>query len=206
MNTKIVLIAGGSGSGKSTVAENILKQLSENSVVLISHDNYYRDLSHISYEERNEVNYDHPNSLETDLFVQHLQQLKAGKTVEIPTYDFKKHNRAEETITIEPASIIIVDGILILHDQAMLELADLKLFVDTPPDIRVLRRTKRDIEERGRTFEFATEQYMRFTRPMHQQFVEPSKDNADIIIPEGGFNTNAIDMVVNHLREMEKQS
>ena len=195
-------IAGGTGSGKSTVARNIAKQIPGEILSVIDHDSYYRDRSDLTYEERCKLNFDHPDSLETELLVQHLAGLKAGKTVQIPVYDFKTHSRLSETRSVSPTRIIVVEGILTFVEPALREQFDVKIFVDTDSDIRAFRRIRRDIEERGRTFQSIREQYYSAVRPMHLQFVEPSKRWADIIFPEGGENHVALEMVVGHLKHV----
>ena len=198
----IIGIAGGTGSGKSTVARNIIKELPNELMAIIDHDSYYRDRSDLSFEERSELNFDHPDSLETPLLVEQLQALRQGKTIEVPIYDFKTHSRRTETQRISPKPIIFVEGILVFVDAALRSQCDMKIFVDTDADIRVFRRIRRDIEERGRTFQSIRDQYYNSVRPMHLQFVEPSKRWADIIIPEGGDNHVALDMIVGKLKHV----
>lgn len=192
----IIGIAGGSGSGKTTVIRKIMGALDAASVAVIEHDAYYKDLRHLSADERQMVNFDHPDALETSLLLTHIQQLLAGQSIEKPTYDYNRHTRHEETIHITPRPIIIVDGILVLAESALADLMDIKIFVDTDGDVRLLRRIRRDIEERGRSIENILTQYERTVRPMYIQFVEPSKRRADVIIPRGGHNQVAIEMVV----------
>ena len=200
MTKRIVVgIAGGTGSGKTTIAKNIMKALPEGSCVLIDHDSYYKDHSDLPMEEREKLNYDHPDSLDNDLFVEHLRMLKEGMSIEKPVYNFRTHSREKFTETVHSAPVIIVEGILILVDERIRDLLDIKIFVDTDADIRVLRRVRRDMRHRGRTFESIREQYYRTVRPMHLQFVEPSKRWADLIIPEGGQNKIALDVVVEKL-------
>ena len=206
MSAMIIGIAGGSGSGKTTVARKIADALPEDGVTIIEHDNYYRDRADLTYEERCQVNFDHPESLETELLVQHLVSLKAGKGADIPAYDFKTHRRLPEPRYADSTPIVIVEGIMVLVDARLRAELDIKLFVDTDPDIRIFRRIRRDIEQRGRTFEAVREQYYRHVRPMHLQFVEPSKRRADLIIPEGGDNRVALDLVVSKLRSVIEQS
>lgn len=189
-------IAGGSGSGKTTVAQTILQRVGPDRISFLQHDSYYKDLSGLPPAQRAEVNFDHPNSLETDLLVEHIRRLQQGMAVEVPVYDFAAHSRTEQTIPIEPRPVILVEGILIFVEPALRELFDVKIFVDTDADIRFIRRLQRDIAERGRTTESVIKQYLTTVRPMHLEFVEPSKRYADVIIPEGGFNTAALDMVV----------
>ncbi len=201
----IVGIAGGSGSGKTTIAQTIYQRLGPTNVAYIPHDAYYHDLSHIPLEERRRCNFDHPDALDTPLLIRHLHQLKQGQSVDIPVYDFATHTRRPETRRVDPRPIILVEGILVFVEPALRELMDIKLFVDTDPDIRFIRRLLRDIRERGRTMESVIEQYLSTVRPMHLEFVEPSKRYADIIIPEGGFNTVALDMIIARLRAMLHQ-
>jgi len=193
-------IAGGSGSGKSTIAAAILKALPEGSGVLLQQDHYYRAQSHLSLSEREQVNYDHPDSLEFDLLLRHLGDLAAGRSFVRPTYDFAQHDRDAEGPTIEPTRVVVVEGILVLTDARLRELFDVKLFVDTDADIRLMRRIRRDLEHRGRTFAQVRKQYYETVRPMHVAFVEPSKRFADLIIPEGGQNLVALDFILSHLR------
>jgi len=195
----IVGIAGGSGSGKTTLVREILKLLPGQSVVVIPQDAYYKDNSQLSLEERRRINYDHPGSIDTDLLVRHLAALKAGRAIERPTYDFTTYTRRSETVHVEPTDVIIVEGILILENRRLRELMDLKLFVDTDADIRFIRRLTRDIQERGRTLDSVIQQYTETVRPMHLEFVEPSKRHADVIIPEGGLNEAAIAMIAARL-------
>lgn len=202
MTPLVIGIAGGSGSGKTTVAHAILERVGAERIAFFPHDAYYRDLTNLPISQRVEVNFDHPDSLETKLLVQHILQQKAGYPVDFPVYDFKTHSRTAKTIWIHPQPIIIVEGILIFAEPELRELFDVKIFVDTDPDIRFIRRLKRDISERGRTVASVIEQYQKTVRPMHLEFVEPSKRYADVIIPEGGFNTVALDMVVARIEEL----
>lgn len=192
----IIGIAGGSGSGKTTVAQTILQRVGPPRIAFLQHDSYYRDLSGLPPARRAEVNFDHPDSLETDLLIQHILDLKEGRPVEVPIYDFATHSRTAQTFTVQPRPVILVEGILIFAEKALRELFDVKIFVDTDSDIRFIRRLQRDIAERGRTVESVIKQYLATVRPMHLEFVEPSKRYADVIIPEGGFNVAALDMVV----------
>ncbi|HXK43830.1 MAG TPA: uridine kinase [Anaerolineae bacterium] len=200
MRPLIIGVAGGTGSGKTTVANRILERVGTEHIAYIPHDAYYRDLSHLPYEERQKVNFDHPDSLETELMVEHLLQLREGRAVEIPVYDFTLHTRTQQTRHVEPARIVLAEGILIFAEPALRRLFDVKLFVDTDADIRLIRRLQRDVEERGRTVQSVIDQYLRTVRPMHLEFVEPSKRYADVIIPEGGFNEVAIEMVAARIR------
>jgi len=205
--TPIVMgIAGGTGSGKTTVANMIVERVGAQYIAYLPHDAFYRDLSHLPPEKRAEVNFDHPNSLETELLIQHIQQLKVGQPIDLPIYDFKTHTRTSQTRPLHPQPIILVEGILIFAEPKLLPLYDIKIFVDTDADIRFIRRLQRDIQERGRTTESVIDQYLATVRPMHLEFVEYSKRYADIIIPEGGFNTVAIDMVVARVLELLQNS
>ncbi len=195
-------VAGGSGSGKTTVVERIMSGLAPHPVTLIHHDAYYYDYGQLSMQERAQVNFDHPASLETSLLVEHLDRLARGDTVALPLYDFKTHTRREETQPARPTPVIIVDGILVLADREIRRRLDIKIFVDTDADIRFIRRLERDMEHRGRTLESVVSQYTKTVRPMHLEFVEPSKRYADVIVPVGGENDVAIDMVVTKLREV----
>ena len=195
MKTIIIGIGGGTGSGKTSLAKGILAEYGEGEVAVIEQDSYYKDLSHIIYEERTGQNYDHPDSIDIDLFEIHLQQLLDGREIEIPTYDFSTHVRMDKTKPITQPHVIVVEGILALHYPQLRKLFTIKIFVDTPADIRFIRRLTRDIHERGRTLESVNKQYLSTVRPMHEQFVEPSKYYADLIIPEGGENKVAIDLI-----------
>ena len=195
MEPVIIGVAGGSGSGKTTVVNHIIENIGEGNILLIQHDSYYRDLNHLPFEERSRQNFDHPSALETELMIRHIKALKEGYQVEIPIYDFKKHTRKEETKTVEPKRIILIDGILIFSEKDLRKLMDIKLYVDTDDDVRLLRRIQRDILERERSLESVLKQYEEFVRPMHLEFVEPSKRYADIIIPRGGKNEVALEMV-----------
>jgi len=198
----VIGIAGGSGSGKTTVANVILSRVGADRIAYLPHDAYYRDLSHLSPMLRLEVNFDHPDSLETELMIQHIRQLKAMQPVDLPVYDFSHHSRTQETVRIEPQRVILVEGILILAEPVLRKLLDVKIFVDTDSDVRLIRRLQRDITERGRTTESVINQYLKTVRPMHLEFVEPSKRYADVIIPEGGFNTVAMDMVIARIESL----
>jgi uridine kinase len=192
----VIAIAGGSGSGKTTVAQVILQRVGPDRISFLQHDAYYKDLSGLPPVQRAEVNFDHPNSLESELLIQHIKQLKNGQPVEVPIYDFATHSRTERTYSVQARGVILVEGILLFAEPALRDLFDVKLFVDTDSDIRFIRRLQRDIAERGRTTDSVIHQYMTTVRPMHLEFVEPSKRYADVIIPEGGFNAAALDMVV----------
>lgn len=195
MSPFIIGVAGGSGSGKTTVVNHIIERVGAENLVLIQHDSYYRDLLHLDFEERSKQNFDHPSSLESELMVRHIQALKQAYSVEMPIYDFKEHVRLDETKTILPRPVILVDGILIFFEKELRDLMHLKLFVDTDADVRLLRRLRRDILERKRTVENVLDQYERHVRLMHLEFVEPTKRYADIIIPHGGENQAALDML-----------
>ena len=191
----VIGIAGGTGSGKTTVASVILQRVGAHRISFLPHDAYYRDLSTLTLEERARINFDHPDSLESDLLVEHINQLKNWQPANLPVYDFTTHSRTARTILVEPRRVILVEGILIFYEIALRKLFDVKIFVDTDADIRFIRRLQRDITERGRTTESVVRQYLTTVRPMHMEFVEPSKRYADVIIPEGGLNTVALDMV-----------
>ncbi len=206
MKPVVVGVAGGTGSGKTTVSQAILDRVGRDRIAYIQHDSYYRDLSHLPLEERGRVNFDHPDSLENELLIKHLRQLCVGRPAEVPSYDFTHHTRRPETRTVDPHRVILVEGILIFADKKLREMMDVKIYVDTDADLRFIRRLERDIAERGRTMESVIHQYMTTVRPMHLDFVEPSKRYADIIIPEGGFNTIAIDMVVSRIEAMLEES
>ena len=195
-------VAGGTGSGKTTVALRILERVGFDRVAYVSHDSYYRNASDLPPAERGELNFDHPNSLDNDLLVEHLASLQANKAIEVPIYDFKTDSRTPETRHIDPQPVILLEGILIFADKRLREMMDVKLFIDTDADMRFIRRLQRDINERGRSVESVIQQYLRTVRPMHLEFVEPSKRYADVIIPEGGFNEVAIEMVAARLRAL----
>jgi uridine kinase len=197
----IIGICGGTGSGKTTVANRILESVSASQVVFIQQDSYYRNLKDLPLDYRQVANFDHPDALDNDLLVHHVRKLKAGEAIELPIYDFKTHRRLNETRLLQPKPIVIVEGILIFAEPRLLEQMDIKVFVDTPDDIRFIRRLRRDIAERGRTLESVIEQYIGTVRPMHMQFVEPSKRYADVIIPEGGHNLVSIDLLSGKIRE-----
>ncbi|HKV34144.1 MAG TPA: uridine kinase [Pyrinomonadaceae bacterium] len=197
----IIGICGGTGSGKTTVANRILESVSASEVVFIQQDSYYRNLTDLPLDYRHIANFDHPDALDNDLLVNHVRRLKAGEAVELPVYDFKTHTRMNEHRHVDPKPIVIVEGILIYADPRLLEQMDIKVFVDTPDDIRFIRRLRRDLAERGRTIESVIEQYIATVRPMHMQFVEPSKRHADVIIPEGGHNLVSIDLLSGKIRE-----
>ncbi len=192
----VIGIAGGSGSGKTTVLRRILDAIGREHIAVLDHDAYYRDLSHLSLEARARFNFDHPDALETELMRTHLDALLDGHPIEKPVYDFTTHNRSEETVLIHPRPVVIIEGILVLAEPLLRERMDIKLFVDADDDVRLIRRIRRDLMERGRTIESVLDQYERTVRPMHLEFVEPSKRQADVIIPRGGQNVVAIEMVL----------
>jgi uridine kinase len=198
----VIGIAGGSGSGKTTVANEILERVGPGHIAFLPHDAYYKDLSNLPEPRRAEVNFDHPDSLETEILIHHIKELKSGQSIDLPVYDFKTHSRTAKTIPIKPQPVILVEGILIFVERALREIFDVKIFVDTDPDIRFIRRLQRDINERGRTTSSVINQYHKTVRPMHLEFVEPSKRYADVIIPEGGLNIVALDMVVARIQTL----
>jgi len=202
----VIGIAGGSGSGKTTVAQEILQRVGPERIAFLQHDAYYKDLSGLPPAQRAEVNFDHPNSLETELLIQHVESLKDGRAVQVPIYDFATHSRTDKSFTVQPRGVILVEGILIFVEPALRKLCDVKLFVDTDSDLRFIRRLERDISERGRTTASVIHQYTTTVRPMHLEFVEPSKRYADVIIPEGGFNEAALDMVVARIEALLGES
>lgn len=197
-------VAGGSGSGKTTVVEKILQRVGAANALVVQHDWYYKHRSDLSFEKRCELNYDHPDALETSLLIRHLQQLLAGEQTTVPRYDFTRHLRQKETTTLQPHPIIIVDGILIFWEKALRSLMDLKVFVDTDSDSRFIRRMERDIKERKRTRESVVAQYLETVKPMHDLFVEPTKRHADVIVPRGGRNTLAINLLIAHIKSILK--
>ncbi|KAB2905078.1 MAG: uridine kinase [Anaerolineae bacterium] len=194
-------VAGGSASGKSTISRAILDQAGQERIAYLLHDSYYKDLVELGHD-RSQINYDHPDSLETSLLVEHILQLKAGKPVEVPIYDFVEDRRLAQTRTVQPQPVILVEGILVLAEPELRKLFDIKIFVDTPPDIRFIRRLSRDVAERGRSMESVIDQYLKTVRPMHNAFVEPSKRYADIIVPQGGYNTVAVDLIAQRVRSL----
>ena len=204
-HTIIIGISGASASGKSLLANTIVNELGSDQVVVISEDSYYKDLHHLSVEERGKMNFDHPNSIDHELFVQHLKQLQQGLTVQIPHYDFALHQRKKETMEVGQHRIIVLEGILLFVDPALRNLMDIRIFMDAPLDICLVRRLKRDLLERGRSLESILEQYQKTVRPMFLQFIEPSKRYADIIVPRGGENRIAIDMIKAKMRELLEQ-
>ena len=204
-NILVIGIAGGTGSGKTTLMNNLIEKFRED-VTILSHDNYYKRHDDMTYEERCALNYDEPAALETDLMAVHLDQLRHGQAIDCPVYDFTQHNRSNETIRIEPRKVIIVEGILIFENKELRDLMDIRIFVDTDADVRLCRRIKRDVNKRGRTLESVLTQYQETVKPMHEMYVEPSKKHANIIVPEGGKNLVALDMIMGciqrHLEEV----
>lgn len=207
MNDMMIIgIAGGTGSGKTTITDRLVEKFGGN-VSVVHHDNYYKAHHNMPYEERCLLNYDHPDSFDTDMMIEHLRLLKSGKSVQCPVYDYSIHDRSEKTITIEPTRVIIVEGILIYAEPRLCDLMDVKIFVDTDADVRILRRIQRDVQERGRSLDSVINQYLSTVKPMHEQFVEPSKRRADVIIPEGGRNMVALEMVVQRVKaHLEKKA
>ena len=200
MNDILVIgIAGGTGSGKTTLMNNLIEKFSEN-VTLLSHDNYYKRHDELTYEQRCKLNYDEPAALETDLMARHLDQLRRGEAIDCPVYDFTRHNRSDKTVRIVPRKVIIVEGILIFEDRELRDLMDIRIFVDTDADVRLCRRILRDVSERGRSLESVLSQYQNTVKPMHEMYVEPSKKFADIIVPEGGQNYVALDMIMGRIQ------
>jgi len=202
MEPVVIGVAGGTGSGKTTVAREILKRAGTRQISFIQHDAYYKDLGDLPLAQRVLRNFDHPDALDNALLINHLKQLKAGRSIEMPVYDFTTHTRTGQTQRVEPNRVILVDGILIFADEALRQLMDVKVYVDTQSDIRFIRRLQRDIAERGRTMESVVHQYMATVRPMHEEFVEPSKRYADLIIPEGGFNEVAMDLIAARIKTL----
>ena len=195
----VIGIAGGSGSGKTTLMKNLTGGFGGD-ITVLSHDNYYRAHDDLPFEQRSKLNYDHPDAFETDLMIEHLRALKQGRAIECPVYDYTIHNRTEETVTLVPKPVIIVEGILIFENKALCDLMDVKIFVDTDADIRLIRRIRRDVAKRGRSLESVLNQYQTTVKPMHEQFVEPSKKNADLIVLEGGKNLVALEMITSQIR------
>jgi uridine kinase len=197
----IIGICGGTGSGKTTIARAIVGAVGEDRVVLVEQDSYYRNLADMPLDERHQANFDHPDAIDSEMLVNHIKRLKQGQTVDMPLYDFVTHTRSDKIQVIEPKPVVIVEGILIFAQPRVLDLLDLRIFVDTPDDVRLIRRLRRDFEERGRTFERTLEQYERTIRPMHFEFVEPSKRNADIIVPEGSQTGITVELMCSLIRE-----
>lgn len=201
LNPIIIGIAGGTGSGKSTLADNIRKEFANN-ITMLSHDYYYKSNSHLSFDERKKLNYDHPDAFDTDLLIEHLNKLKKGEVIYRPNYSFVTQLREEQTVEVVPKKVILLDGILIFENKELRDMMDIKIFVDTDADIRFIRRLVRDVSDRGRTLESVIEQYTTTVKPMHEQFVEPSKKYADIIVPEGGYNHVALNMIIEKIRSI----
>ena len=195
----VIGIAGGSGSGKTTLMKRLVEQFGDD-VTVVSHDNYYRRHDELTYEERSQINYDEPAALETDLMAYHLDCLRQGQAIDCPVYDYAAHNRSDETIRIEPRKVIIVEGIMIFENEALRNLMDIRIFVDTDADVRLCRRIKRDVNKRGRTLESVLTQYQETVKPMHEQYVEPSKKYANLVVPEGGKNLVALEMITDRIR------
>ncbi|TGY55764.1 uridine kinase [Ligilactobacillus murinus] len=202
----IIGVTGGSGSGKTSVSRAIFDQLHGHSLMMLQEDSYYKSQDDVPFEERTKVNYDHPNAFDTDLLIEQLEDLLNWKTIEIPVYDYAAHTRSKEVLVQEPREVIIVEGILTLNDARLRDLMDIKIFVDTDDDIRIIRRIQRDIEERGRTLQSVIDQYLETVKPMYHQFIEPSKRYADIIVPEGGENQVAIDLLVTKVRDIIRKN
>lgn len=198
----VIGVAGGTASGKTTVSRRIWEAVGRERIAYIQHDNYYKDQSHLTPQERALTNYDHPESLESSLMVRHLRELRAGRPVDIPVYDFSIHNRSKETLRVNPAKVVLVEGILIFAEPALLDLMDMRIFVDTDADIRFIRRLRRDMLERGRSLDSVVMQYLATVRPMHMEFVEPSKRYADVIVPQGGDNRVAMEMIVSRIQAL----
>lgn len=201
MDTILIGIAGGTGSGKTTLANELINSFGQDEVSILRHDNYYKRHDGMCYEERSKLNYDHPDAFDTELLCEHIRELKAGRSIQMPVYDYSVHNRSEETIEVRPAPVIVLEGILIFAETSLCELMDIKVFVDTDADVRILRRIVRDVKERGRSLDSVISQYLTTVKPMHEQFVEPSKRRADIIIPEGGENLVALEMLIQRVRK-----
>ena len=199
-NILVIGIAGGTGSGKTTLMNNIMERFA-GKVTVLSHDNYYKRHDELTFEERSGLNYDEPNAIETSLMVEHLLQLRNGQAIDCPVYDFTRHNRSDETIRLEPKPVLIVEGILIFENEPLRELMDIRLFVDTDADVRLCRRIKRDVTKRGRTLESVLNQYQATVKPMHEKYVEPSKKYANLVIPEGGRNMVALDMILGRIQK-----
>lgn len=204
-NVIVIGIAGGTGSGKSTLVQKIKEEFRDE-IAILSHDFYYKRHDDMSYEDRCALNYDHPNAFDTDLMIEHIRQLKAWTVVERPVYDFSIHNRVDETVAVHPAKVVVAEGILIFENQELRDLCDIKVFIDTDADVRILRRILRDVRERGRTLDSVVSQYLTTVKPMHEQFVEPSKKYVDIIVPEGGYNRVALEMLNERIHALLKQS
>ena len=205
MDTIVIGIAGGTGSGKTTLADKLVESFGLDEVCILRHDNYYKRHDDMPFEERKKLNYDHPDAFDNELLRKHIEDLKAGISVEMPIYDYKEHNRCNQVVEIKPAPVIVLEGILIFDEPSICGLMDIKVFVDTDADVRILRRIVRDVKERGRTLESVIEQYLTTVKPMHEQFVEPSKRRADIIIPNGGENIVALEMLIERVKKQLKK-
>lgn len=202
MKVTVIGVAGGSGSGKSTLVKKLQEAFGAEDVSTLCHDYYYKEHSDMTYEQRTQLNYDHPQAFDTDMMVEHIKALKQGKTVERPVYSFVEHNRTWEKVLVKPSKVIIIDGILIFENRELRDLMDIKVYVDTDADVRLARRILRDVCNRGRSMESVIEQYLSTVKPMHEEFVEPSKRYADVIIPEGGFNSVAVEMLIQNIRSL----
>lgn len=202
MKVTVIGVAGGTGSGKSTLVRRLQEAFSCEDVATLCHDYYYKAHPELSYEERTQLNYDHPDAFDTDMLVEHVRALKNGEVIERPVYSFVEHNRTDERVVVQPSKVVIIDGILIFENKELRELMDIKVFVDTDADLRLARRILRDVRERGRSMESVVNQYTTTVKPMHEQFVEPSKKYADVIIPEGGFNSVAVQMLIQNIRSL----
>ena len=205
VDTIIIGIAGGTGSGKTTLTEKLKKEFGED-VSILYHDNYYRSHSEMPYEERAKLNYDHPDAFETELMIRDIEALRRGETIHCPVYDYTIHDRSSDTVEVKPTKVIIVEGILIFENKALRDLIDIKIFVDTDADVRILRRMMRDVKKRGRSLDSVVKQYLTTVKPMHEQFVEPSKRHADIVVLEGGYNLVALDMIIRRIRSHVAQA
>lgn len=201
MNTILIGIAGGTGSGKTTLANRLVESFGSDEVSILRHDNYYKRHDDMPYEERCKLNYDHPDAFDTQLLYEHIRALKDGRAVQMPVYDYTVHNRSDETVGVNPAPVIVLEGIMIFAERRLCDLMDIKVFVDTDADVRILRRIIRDVNQRGRSLDSVIDQYLTTVKPMHEQFVEPSKRRADIIIPVGGENNVALDMLIERVRK-----
>lgn len=202
MKVTVIGVAGGSGSGKSTLVKKLQEAFGEEEVSTLCHDYYYKEHSDLSYEQRTKLNYDHPQAFDTDMMVEHIRSLKSNLPIERPVYSFVEHNRTQERVTVCPSKVVIIDGILIFENRELRELMDIKVYVDTDADVRLARRILRDVCNRGRSMESVIEQYLSTVKPMHEEFVEPSKRYADVIIPEGGFNSVAVDVLIQSIRSL----
>lgn len=202
MEVTVIGVAGGTGSGKSTLVKRLQEAFCNDDVATLCHDYYYKAHPELSYEQRTKLNYDHPQAFDTDMLVEHIKALKSNQTINRPVYSFVEHNRTDQTVEVKPSKVIIIDGILIFENKELRELMDIKVFVDTDADLRLARRILRDVRERGRSMESVISQYTNTVKPMHEEFVEPSKKYADVIIPEGGFNSVAVQMLIQNIRSI----